>query len=61
LDVAFAATFASLHNWAPGQHGGRGWEALRTVRVQEPAFADEGVVGYEITFSTAARYIGADT
>jgi len=31
------------------------------VRVQEPAFADEGVVGYEITFSTAARYIGADT
>ena len=61
LDAAFAAVFGSLHNWAPGPHGGRGWEALRTVRVQEPAFADEGVVGYEITFSTAARYIGADT
>lgn len=61
LDAAFAAVFGSLHNWAPGQHGGRGWEALRAVRVQEPAYADEGVTGYEITFTTAARYMGTDT
>ena len=58
LDAAMSAVFASLHNWMPGQHGGRGWEPLRLVRVQEPVFASEGVVGYELTFSTAARYIG---
>ena len=58
LDAAFAAVFESLHNWMPGQHGGRGWEPLRLVRVQEPIFTDVGVVGYELTFSTAARYMG---
>lgn len=58
LDAAFAAVFASLHNWSPGQHGGRGWEPLRLARVQEPVFADEGFVGYELSFSTAARYLG---
>jgi len=58
LDAAFAAVFESLHNWQPGQQGGRGWEPLRLARVQEPAFADEGVVGYEMSFSTAARYMG---
>lgn len=58
LDAAFAAVFASLHNWMPGQVGGRGWEPLQLARVQEPVFADTGDVGYEMVFSTAARYIG---
>lgn len=58
LDAAFSAVFESLHGWAPGEHGGRGWESLRLVRVQEPIFTDVGVVGYELTFSTAASYMG---
>lgn len=58
LDFAFASVFGALHNWQPGQQGGRGWEPLRLVRVQEPIFADEGVVGYELTFATAASYMG---
>lgn len=58
LDTAMAAVFQSLHNWMPGQVGGRGWEPLRMSRVQEPVFAEEGVVGYELTFATAARYMG---
>ena len=58
LDAAFAAAFASLHNWMPGQHGGRGWEPLRLTRATEPLFSDDGIVGCELTFATAARYIG---
>lgn len=58
LDAALSAVICSLHGWAPGQHGGRGWEPLGLLRVQEPTFADEGVVGYELSFSTAARYLG---
>lgn len=58
LDAAFAAVFESLHGWAPGQHGGRGWERLTLQRVTEPAFADEGLAGLELTFSTGARYMG---
>lgn len=60
LDAAFAAVFESLHNWAPGQHGGRGWEPLRLQRVTEPAFAEEGLVGCELTFATGAAYKGQD-
>lgn len=58
LDAAFAAVFDSLHNWQPGTHGGRGWEPLRLQRVTEPAFADDGLVGCELTFTTGARYMG---
>lgn len=58
LDAAFAGVIASLHNWAPGQHGGRGWEPLRLGRVSEPNFADEGLAGYELLFSTAGSYMG---
>lgn len=58
IDPALEAVIASLHGWMPGKLGGRGWEALRLVSVQEPAFADEGVVGYELTFATAANYMG---
>ena len=58
LDAAFAAVFESLHNWQPGTHGGRGWEPLRLQRATEPAFADDGLVGCELTFTTGARYLG---
>lgn len=58
LDAALSAAICSLHGWAPGQVGERGWEPLGLVRVQEPVFADEGVVGYELAFATAARYLG---
>ncbi|CAM3328318.1 hypothetical protein [Polaromonas hydrogenivorans] len=60
LDAAFAAVLTSLHNWAPGQQGGRGWEAVRLVRIVEPQFLDEGLAGSELVFNTAARYISAN-
>jgi hypothetical protein len=31
---------------------------LRLAAVTEPAFADEGLAGYELSFTTAARYLG---
>lgn len=58
LDAAFAAVCASLHAWQPGQVAGRGWEPLALQRVTEPLFADEGLAGCELTFRTAARYMG---
>lgn len=58
LDAALAAVITSLHNWQPGQHGGRGWEPLALTRVTGPMLAEEGLVGYELTFTTAARYFG---
>lgn len=60
LDAAFADVLASLHNWAPGQLGGRGWEPLRLGRVTEPQFAEDGLAGIELTFTTGARYISAN-
>ncbi len=60
IDAAFAAVVECLHNWAPGEHGGRGWEPLRLVRVTEPQFADEGLVGCELSFATGAKYDGQD-
>ena len=58
LDAAFTAVIASLHNWLPGQHGGRGWEPLRAVGSAEAPFSDEGVAAFEINFSTQALYAG---
>ncbi len=58
LDAAFAAVTESLHSWMPGPQDGRGWEPLRLSRVSEPLFADEGLAGCELTFSTSAVYRG---
>lgn len=58
LDAAFAAVVASLHSWQPGSVGGRGWESLDLVRVTEPDFVDEGLVGSSLVFSTSAMYRG---
>lgn len=58
LDAAFAAVVESLHNWAPGEQGGRRWERLRLVSVREPDFVKEGLAGMALVFSTGARYDG---
>lgn len=58
LDAAMGAVICSLHGWQPGQHGGRGWNQLALLSATEPDFASEGVVGYELTFSTAGLYTG---
>ena len=61
LDAAFAATFAALHNWPPGTVCGRAWERMSLTNVSEPTFADEGLIGYELTFFTAARFMSDNT
>ena len=58
LDPAMSAVICALHGWQPGDFGGRGWEAMALVRITEPEFASEGVVGYELTFSTSGLYTG---
>lgn len=58
LDAAMGAVICSLHGWQPGQHGDRGWNRLELLSATEPDFASEGVVGYELTFSTAGLYTG---
>ena len=58
LDAAMTAVFESLHGWAPGQHGGRGWEPFALAQITEPMLPDEGLVGYELIFNTAALYVG---
>lgn len=58
LDAALEAVIESLHSWAPGQHGGRGWERLALLDVSEAMFTDDGLAGYQLTFGTAAMYRG---
>lgn len=60
LDTALAAVIEALHSWAPGEHGGRGWERLALLDVSEPDFFDEGLAGYTLTFGTAAMYRGQE-
>lgn len=59
LDAAFEAVIKALHNWAPGKVGGRGWEPLRCVGVQSDHPPD-GVLAFELFFSTQALYEGQD-
>lgn len=58
IDAALQAVIGSLHNWQPGQQGGRGWERLVLTRITEPVFDQSGVAGYELGFTTAATYHG---
>ena len=60
IDAALAAVIEALHGWMPGQQQGRGWEPLALTRISEPMLATEGLVGYELAFSTAALYRGQD-
>lgn len=58
LDMALSAAIASLHNWRPADVAGRGWTELQVSRVQPADFVDLALVGYEITFTTAAVFHG---
>ena len=58
LGAALEAVIESLHSWAPGQHGGRGWERLALLDVSEAMFTDDGLAGYQLTFGTSAMYRG---
>ena len=60
IDTALAAVIGALHGWMPGQQQGRGWEPLALTRISEPMLATEGLVGYELAFSTTALYRGQD-
>ena len=60
IDAALAAVIEALHGWMPGQQQGRGWEPLALARISEPMLATEGLVGYELAFSTTALYRGQD-
>lgn len=57
IDAALVATIGALHNWRPDD-AARGWTELQVARVTEAAFSDAGLVGYEITFTTAAVFNG---
>lgn len=62
LDAAFAAVIATLHGYKPGKVGGRVWTRLEIQQggtvVQEPEFADQGLVEYAVIFETTAVYAG---
>lgn len=57
LDKALTAAIGALHNWRPVMPG-RGWTEMQVARMSEAAFSDAGLVGYEITFTTAAVFEG---
>ena len=58
IDQALSAVICSLLGWRVGEQGGRKWEPFTLDGITEPMLADEGLVGYQITFATAARYMG---
>jgi hypothetical protein len=59
LDAAMADVIESLHNWLPSTPvAGRRWEPLRLVGALEAEFADEGIAGYALSFTTQALYQG---
>jgi hypothetical protein len=58
LDAALVAAITSLHNWRPADAGGRGWTELQVANVLPADFADVALVGYQITFTTAAVFHG---
>lgn len=57
LDAALVATVGALHNWRQSVLP-RAWTELVLARVTEVMFSDAGLVGYEITFTTAAVFDG---
>lgn len=58
LDTAIAALIGHLHNWPPGQAGGRAWNHLALLQAGAPQYLDDGLVGVELIFTTHARYDG---
>ena len=60
LDTAVAKVIEQLHNWTPGEAGGRKWGALKLARFAAPEFAEGGLIGIELLFSTTGRYFGQE-
>lgn len=59
IDAAMEASIGLLHNWYPGQQGGRSWEAVRLAQITDPDFdSEEGLVGLTLAFTTQALYTG---
>lgn len=59
LEAAMQAAIQSLHNWHPGEQGGRKWEPMRLTQITEPDFAiEEGLIGLTLAFATQALYLG---
>lgn len=60
LDTGVSTLIESLHNWAPGKAGGRNWGALKLARFTAPDFADSGLIGIELLFSSTGRFVGQE-
>lgn len=58
IDAATQKTIAALHGWAPGAAGGRRWARLNLRQIDVPDFADDGLVGCRLVFSSAGTYAG---
>lgn len=58
MDAAFAGVIRSLLNFNPGAVAGRGWSALRVLRVDAPEPIDQGLVEYVVIFQSQAAYMG---
>ena len=62
LDAAFTAVIGSLLNHRPGKISGRLWSPLRMLTsgaaVQQPHFAEQGLVEYVVTFESSSVYQG---
>lgn len=57
LDSALESAIGALHNWRQNVLP-RAWTELVVARVTEALFSDAGLVGYEITFTTATVFDG---
>ena len=59
LEAAMSAVIEQLHNWFPGEHGGRSWEPMRLAQITDPDFdSEEGLIGLTLAFTTQALYPG---
>lgn len=59
LDAAMAAAIEQLHNWFPGEHGGRKWEPMRLAQITDPDFdGEEGLIGLTLALTTQGLYPG---
>lgn len=59
ISAAFDAVLEALHGFAPKNRAGRFWSPLEAAGVREVEFADAGLVGCELSFSTGATYKAA--
>jgi hypothetical protein len=59
LETAMVAVIEQLHNWYPGEHGGRNWEPMRLAQITDPDVdGEEGLIGLTLALTTQALYHG---